>query len=55
MQYVIIRDSDGWYVADVSRNPTGGSYTNRLQYAKRFPSRTAAQLETCGNERVVPL
>jgi hypothetical protein len=54
-EYVIVKN-DGVWVADMSRNPTGGSYTARLQYAKRFPTREAAERERCpGNETVQPL
>lgn len=50
--YVIRRlDQGGGWVTDANTNPTGSSYTHKLQNAKRFPSREAAQSDLCpGNE-----
>lgn len=54
-EYVLKRD-DGYWVADVQRNPSGGSYTRALQFAKRYPSKEAAEQDKCpGNETAHPL
>ncbi len=50
--YVIIR-SDGLFVAPPGQR---SSYTKKLQHARTFPTREAAERERCpGNERVVAL
>lgn len=55
MAYVIIRTGNV-YVADMNKSTTGGSYTNKLQYAKVFATREEAERDRCpGNERVVDL
>jgi hypothetical protein len=54
MSYVIQRTDrpNDWYVS-----PPGSlaSYTPKLQDARVFPTREAAELEKCGNERVLTL
>ena len=48
--YVIVRNEDGKYVA-----PPGSkhSYTTRLERARTFSTREAAQADCCGNEHAV--
>lgn len=48
--YVLRRHGDGAYV-----RPPGspGSYTNRIEFARIFPSREAAAKDACGNESAV--
>lgn len=50
MMYVLRNVDNGKYVA-----PSGStnSYTERLQNARVFPTREAAQADACGNDRVV--
>lgn len=47
--FVIKRD-DGKYVA---QSGSQNSYTNRLENAKKFDTREAAEADRCGNEYVV--
>ena len=57
MCYVIKRQPDGPMDKGykyVSPAGSRSSYTNKLQEARRFPTREAADRECCGNERVVP-
>jgi len=50
--YVIVRN-DGAFVAPPGRP---SSYTNKLQHARTFATREAAERECCpGNERVVEI
>ena len=50
--YVLVRN-DGWFVADRKRNPTGGSYTNKLQFAQVYATKELAVANQCvENERV---
>ena len=52
--FVLRRIPDGAYVSRPDRNPTGGSYTSRPEYARVFPTREAAEAERCvENERIV--
>lgn len=52
----VIRRTDGAYVSDPNRNRTGKSYTTRLQDAKVFRTREAAEADRCpGNEYVESL
>ena len=51
--YVLRRIPDGAYVADMRKSTTGGSYTKSLEVAETFPTREAAVLASCGNERAV--
>jgi hypothetical protein len=44
---VIVRNKDGAYCAYVGVNPTGGSYTHSLKYAKVFSTREAATNDLC--------
>jgi hypothetical protein len=37
----------------VSRDGSGHSYTTRLEAARTWPTREAAQVHCCGNEMVV--
>lgn len=48
--YVLVRNEDGRYVA-----PSGSknSYTTKLEHAKTYRTREAAQSDACGNERAV--
>jgi hypothetical protein len=50
--FVIINEN-GWYVAaKVSPN----SYVQKLEHAKIYPTREAAEVDLCpDNERIVPL
>lgn len=48
--YVIQRDQDGQFV---SRPGSRNSYTDSLQAARKFGSRTEAENDCCGNEHVV--
>lgn len=52
MSYVLQRIDDDAFVM-----PPGQaySYTHKLQQARLFPTREAAQQEACGNERVLSL
>lgn len=50
--YVLIR-SDGAYVAEPSVNPTGGSYTRKLELARTYQTHEAAYRDHCENERIV--
>lgn len=51
MKYVIMKDSDNMQrVSFVSREGEH-SYTSKLQEARTFQTREAAQAECCGNER----
>lgn len=49
MMFVLKRFSDGWYVAAPG---SGVSYTNKLQNARTWLTRTDAERECCGNEAV---
>jgi hypothetical protein len=52
--YVIRRtDQKGGWVADSKRSMSGGSYTWRLQHAKRWPTKEAAEKERCPNNEVI--
>lgn len=54
--YALIRIPDGSYVADVARNPTGSSYTRKLEHARIYPTREAADSDRCPeNERIVDI
>lgn len=56
MPYVLKRTPDGAYVADPRKNPTGRSYTRKLEHATVFPTREAADRDRCpGNEVIVSL
>lgn len=56
MNGYVLRRTDGAYVADMSKNPTGSSYTNKLQHAQVFHTREAAERNRCiENETVVAL
>jgi hypothetical protein len=56
MNGYLLQRTDGVWVSNPNLNPTGGSYTRSLQYAKIFPTREAAEGDRCiGNERVVPV
>lgn len=50
--YVIINNDTGKYTT-----PPGSerSYTDKLQDARTFATRDAAERECCGNERIVPV
>ena len=48
--YVIRRHEDGAFVAPPGQR---SSYTTKLQEARVFQTREAAQRECCGNESVV--
>jgi hypothetical protein len=48
--YIIQNMETGWYVA---RAGSAGSYTPKLQAARSWPTRDAAEPERCGNERIV--
>lgn len=48
-KYIIKNIETGKYV---SRSGSEHSYTAKLQDARTFPTREAAQTECCGNERV---
>lgn len=51
----LIKRTDGAFVANVSINPTGSSYTRNLLYAQTYRTREAAQRDLChGNETIVP-
>lgn len=50
MAFVIKRNEDGKYVAPAGR---AKSYTARLESARVFATREAAERDKCGNERVV--
>ena len=50
MKYILKRD-DGAYVA----KPGDHSYTQKLQHARTWPTREAAERERCGNEILVTL
>ena len=50
--YVIVRNEDGKYVAMPGSKH---SYTTRLEFARTFSTREAAQADCCGNERAVPI
>lgn len=51
----ILKRSDGAYVADITKS-NGASYTNKLQHARVFATREAAEKDRCpGNEYVVTL
>lgn len=54
MKYVVVRN-DGWFVADMRKNPTGSSYTRNILYARVYDSKREAERDCCGNESVVPL
>ena len=41
------------FVADSNRNPTGGSYTQKIDYAKRYKTKEEAERDRCGNETIV--
>ena len=43
-KYVIVR-SDGMFVADMRKSPSGRSYTNKLQYAKTYDTAESAALD----------
>jgi len=47
--YVIARNEDGAFVAPPGREK---SYTKKLQEARVFRTREAAQRDACGNETV---
>ncbi len=50
--YILQRNHDGAFVSSADINPTGGSYTRVLQYAKVYRTREAALRDACGNESV---
>lgn len=50
MSYVLIRNEDGAYVAP-SGSPS--SYTRKLENARTYATREAAEGDACGNERAV--
>lgn len=50
--YVLIRNEDGKYVAPPGREH---SYTSKLEKARIFPTKDAAEADKCGNERAVPV
>lgn len=49
MPYILKRNEDGAYVA---RPGSRGSYTVRLQDARVFQTRDAAERDRCGNETI---
>ncbi len=49
MEYVIVRNEDGKYVAEPGSEH---SYTSKLERARRFKTHEAAQADCCGNEHV---
>lgn len=52
--FVIQRTTDGAFVADMRLNPSGSSYTHKLQFARTFPTREQADADRCPeNERVL--
>ena len=51
--FLLRTDQGGGYVADVRRNPTGGSYTRKVEYAKTYRTKEAAEADACSNERAV--
>ena len=50
--YVIVRNEDGKYVSLSGRQH---SYTTRIEHAKTFSTREAAQGDCCGNEHAVSI
>lgn len=52
MRYVIVRN-DGMYVADMRLSSNGASYTDKLQHAKVYATREAAERDRCGNETII--
>jgi hypothetical protein len=50
--YVLIRNEDGKYVTNPGQEY---SYTSKLENARIFPTKDAANAEKCGNENVVPV
>ena len=48
--YVIRRNEDGAYV---TKPGSEHSYTRKLESARTFPSRQAAEWHACGNEQVM--
>ena len=50
--YLIVRNEDGAYVADMQRSTTGSSYTNNLKVARIFEDYGTAKANCCGNEYV---
>mgnify|MGYP001559554047 CR=1 FL=1 len=55
MAYILIR-TDGAFVADMQKTRTGSSYTNKLQWAKVYATKEAAERDSCpGNEHAVPI
>ena len=41
------------FVADPNLNPTGGSYTQNIDRAKRYKTKEEAEKDRCGNEIMV--
>lgn len=52
MDRFVIRRDDGKYVA---RPGSAHSYTSKLEEARLFATREAAERDCCGNERIIPL
>lgn len=53
--YVLKRRNDGKYVVHPHKNPSGNSYSDKLEYAIVFGSEQTAKQQACGNEYVVSL
>lgn len=52
----LLQREDGAYVARVDVNPTGGSYTRSLRYARVYATRDHAEADRCvENERIIQL
>lgn len=52
MSYVLVNNDNGRYVAPGGQE---SSYTTKLEHAKTYPTREAAEKDACGNERAVPV
>jgi len=48
--YVLRRTKDGKYVANPGSQK---SYTSKIEYARQYPTREAADGDKCGNEYAV--
>jgi len=52
MKYIIRNNDNGKYVAAPG---SSNSYTTKLEKARTFNSREAAEADACGNERAIPV